>query len=377
MIYQRFGDLVPLAETIKKAVEVPVITVGKIDALLGEKILEKGSADFIQMARALMADPELPNKAKEGRVDEIQPCIFCGHCQHRMAIEPYATCTVNMDLGKELEYVIEPAIKKKKVVVIGAGPAGMQAAHTLAKRGHQTTLYEKSDRLGGQWRILSNHRPGTGSLIRYLTRQMELAGVQVNMNREITTAMVQEMKPDAVIVATGAVPAPLDVPGVNNDNVALATDVLTGKAKAGQEVVVIGGRLVGLDTALYLAEKGRNVSVVTRSKIARGIGHNLKLSLLEKLVKYRVNLYPDSVVDSITENGVNLWWDSGEPPVKDYIFYFLKADTVVLATGARSEIRPGDELSGLIAEVYRIGDCAEVRDVYTAMHEGFDVACKI
>ena len=142
-------------------------------------------------------------------------------------------------------------------------------------------------------------------------------------------------------------------------------------------MVVIGGRLVGLDTALYLAEKGRNVSVVTRSKIARGVGHNLKLSLLDKLVKYRVNLYPDSVVDSITENGVNLWWDSGEPPAKDYIFYFLKADTVVLATGAKSETRPGDELSGLIPEVYRIGDCAEVRDVYTAMHEGSELACKI
>jgi 2-enoate reductase len=150
-----------------------------------------------------------------------------------------------------------------------------------------------------------------------------------------------------------------------------------GKVKVGQEVVVIGGRLVGLDTALYLAEKGKNVSVVTRSKIARGIGHNLKLSLLENLIKYRVRLYPDSIVDSITEKGVNLWWDSGEPPFKDNIFYFLTADTVVLATGAKSEKRLADELSGLMSEVYRIGDCAEVRDVFSAMHDGSEVGQKI
>ncbi len=231
--------------------------------------------------------------------------------------------------------------------------------------------------MGGKWRVLSNHRPGTGSLIRYLTRQMEKAGVKTIMNREVTTAMVREMKPDAVVVATGAVAAPLDVPGVDNDNVVLATDVLTGRVSVGQEVVVIGGRLVGLDTALHLAEKGKNVSIVTRSKIARGLAHNHKLALLDKLVQYRINLYPDTVVDSITQNGVNLWWDGGEPPVKDYVFYHLKADTVVLATGAKSENHPGDELSGLIPEVYRIGDCAEVRDIYAAMHDGFEVGSKI
>jgi 2,4-dienoyl-CoA reductase-like NADH-dependent reductase (Old Yellow Enzyme family)/thioredoxin reductase len=375
MIYQPFGALVHLAETIKKAVDVPVITVGKIDALLGERILEKGQADFIQMARALMADPELPNKAREGRVEDIRPCIFCGHCQHRM--EEYASCTVNMGLGKELEYKIEPATKKKKVVVIGGGPAGMEAACTLAERGHETSLYEKNDRLGGQWRILSGHRPGTGSLIRYLSRQMDKSGVKVFMNREVTAQMVQELKPDAVVVATGVIPAPLDVPGIDNSNVVRATDVLIGKVKVGQEVVVIGGRLVGLDTALYLAEKGKSVSIVTRSKIARGIGHNLKLSLLENLIKYRVRFYPNSVVDSITENGVNLWWDSGEPPVKDNVFYFLPADTIVLATGAKSEDHLWNELSGLIPEIYKIGDCAEARDVFSAMHEGSEVGRRI
>ena len=375
MIYQAFGGLVPLAATIKKAVSVPVITVGKIDALLGERVLEKGQADFIQMARALMADPDLPNKAREGRVLDIRQCIYCGHCQHRAG--QYADCTVNMALGKELDYKLEAAARTKSVMVVGGGPAGMQAALTLAQRGHRVSLYERSDRLGGQWAILASHRPGPGSLIRYLQRQMEQAGVTVNMGRAVSAAMVRQAKPDAVIVATGAAPVGLDVPGSDGANVVLATDVLTGNAKVGQEVVVVGGRMVGLDSALYLAEHGKSVAVLTRSQIGRDIGHNFKLSLMEALIKHKVRFYPDSTVDSITPKGVNANWRSGKPPAVDSVFFFLPCDTVVLATGARSVNGLVAELAGVVPEVYTIGDSAKVRDVFEAMHDGDEIGRRL
>ena len=376
-MYQPSGALVPLAAAIKKVVKVPIIAVGKIDAVLGERILEEGQADFIEMCRALMADPDLPNKAREGRLDDIRPCIFCGHCQSGGTQGSYANCTVNMGMGKELEYRIEPAVRKKNVMVIGGGPAGMEAARTMAERGHNVTLYEKSSRLGGQWRLVCNYLPEEAKLIQYLAHGMQKAGVKIVREREVTADLVAEMKPDAVVVATGSSPAPLDVPGAGGRNVVQATDVLAGSVETGNEVVIIGGRLVGITTALYLAEKGKKVHIVTRNKIARGLIHNTKLVFQELLLKYDVHLHPHCIPESITENGVNCWWDSGEPPEKDNIFFFLKADTVVLAVGAVNNYRLGDLITGFVPEVYKIGDCSGKRSVFAAMRDGSETARRI
>ncbi len=376
-LYQPFGTLVHQASTIKKAVKVPIIAVAKLDAVHGERVLKEGAADFIEMGRALMADPDLPNKAREGRLDEIKPCIYCGHCQERGTEGSYSTCTVNPAMGRELEYKTEPACRKKRVIVIGGGPAGMEAARNLAERGHETLLYEKSNRLGGQWSILANYRPEANRLIHYLSQGLVRAGVKVFYNQEVTAKMVQEVQPDAVIVATGSLPISLDIPGICSQNVVQAVDVLTGQAMTGQEVVVIGGRVVGINTALFLAEKGKSVSLVTRSKIARGLSHNTKLILFEYLIKKGVRLFPYTLPDSITEKGVNIQIDSGEPPEKDYIFSFLKADTVVLAVGAVNHNRLAEELSGLMPEVYPIGDCASKRTIFAAMREGSEIGRKI
>jgi 2,4-dienoyl-CoA reductase-like NADH-dependent reductase (Old Yellow Enzyme family)/thioredoxin reductase len=377
LMYQPYACLAPLAAAVKKAAGVPVIAVGKIDAVLGERILREGSADFIEMARALIADPDLPNKAREGKLDEIRPCIYCGWCQSGGTSGSYANCTVNVAVGKELEYKIEAAPRRKKVMVIGGGPAGMEAARTLAERGHDTSLYEKTDTLGGQWRMVANHIPEEAGIIKYLSAGLKNAGVKVFLKQDVTPKMVRETRPDAVVLATGSLPATLDIPGINGKNVVQATDVLLGKAVVGQEVVVVGGRMVGLDVALSLAAKDKHVSIVTRSKSGRGVHHNNKQAILEYLIKYGVHIYEYSVPDSVTEEGVNCWWDSGEPQNRDNIFFFLKADTVVLAVGATSNTGIGEEISGFISEFHAIGDCAGKRSIFAAIRDGSEVGHKI
>ncbi len=282
-----------------------------------------------------------------------------------------------MALGKELEYKIEPASKKKKVMVIGGGLAGMEAARNLAERGHDTSLYEKSGKLGGQWNIVASHVPQEADLITYLSGGLKRAGVNVFLNQKVTAQIVQKVKPDAVVVATGSKPTTLNVPGADGKNVVQAVDVMLGKVNVGQEIVIIGGRLVGLETALFLGERGKNVSVLTRSKIARGVNRNKKAALFEYLIKYRVRLYPNCTVDSFTENGVNFYWDAGEPPARDNVFAFLPADTIVLAVGSEKENKLVEELNGLVPEIHPIGDAAGKESIFAAMHGGAEIGQKI
>ena len=376
-MYMPYGTLLPLAAAIKKVVDVPVIAVGKLDVFTAEKALREGAADFAMFGRALMADPDLPNKAKVGRFDEIRNCIFCGFCQAAREAGTPASCTVNMGMGKELDYKLEPASARKKVMVIGGGPGGMEAACTLAERGHEVVLYEKSDKLGGQWAILSNFLPEESRLIDYQVHRLKKFGVDVHMNQAVTAQMVRDTRPDAVVVATGSTSATLDVPGIDGKNVVQANDVLSGKVGTGQKVVVVGGRGLGCDAALFLAEKGKDVSIITRSKVGRDMLHNLKQTMLEFLVKARVHMYDFTVPDSITEKGINCWFDSGDASQRDNLFFFLPADTIVLAVGVTSDNMLGEEITGIIPETYLIGDCAGSRTVFDAMHDGSDVGHKI
>lgn len=360
------GYLTPLAARIKKAVSVPVIVVGRLgDPVLAERVVREGMADFVAMGRALLADPELANKAKEGEFADIRPCIYCnlGCVSNRW--EGLVRCTVNPVCGQEMEYRLHPAKSPKKIMVIGGGLAGMEAAKTLAERGHQVSLYEKDNRLGGQWNIVASLQPEVGALTEYLSRGLERAGVKVVLNTEASTQLVQQIRPDAVVVTTGATQVVPDVPGIDGKNVMLATDVLLGKVKAGQEVVVVGGRLVGLDVALYLAKQGKKVSLVSRRQIARDVERTFKLTLKEELIKHGVYMYPYSPVYNITENGVNV--------VCDHELVFLKADSVVIAVGARSEDKLAKQLEGLVPEIRTVGDAVQPRDSLAAIHEGSKV----
>jgi 2,4-dienoyl-CoA reductase-like NADH-dependent reductase (Old Yellow Enzyme family)/thioredoxin reductase len=376
-MYMPYGTLLPLAAAIKKVVDVPVIAVGKLDVFTGNKAIAEGACDFAMFGRPLMADPDMPNKARDGRFEEIRNCIFCGFCQAAREAGSPAACSVNMGMGKEMDYKLEPAAKKKKVMVVGGGPGGMEAACTLAERGHEVTLFEKSDKLGGQWAILSAFLPEEGRLIDYQTHRLKKFGVTVNMNQTVTGQMVRDAQPDAVVVATGSVSASLSVPGINGRNVVQANDVLSGKVEVGERVVVVGGRGLGCDVALFLAEKGKDVSIVTRSKIGRDMLHNLKQTMWEFLVRAQVHMYEFTVPDSITENGINCWFDSGDAKERDNLFFFLPADTIILAVGVSNNNKLGEELGTIVPETYLIGDCAGKRTVFDAMHDGSDIGRKI
>ncbi|MFC1964702.1 FAD-dependent oxidoreductase [Chloroflexota bacterium] len=377
-----------LYEAVKKVVKVPVIGVGKIgDPLIAESILEEGKADFVAMGRALIADPALPNKAKEGRLDDIRRCIYCNNCLSEMALFLYRdaetsmatyaglACTVNPAVGKESEYQIKPASSPKKVMVIGGGLAGMEAARVLAERGHQVTLYEKADKLGGQWNT-AIQSPSKEELFptvsERLTRGLDESAAKVVLNKEVTRQFVEEEKPDAVVVATGAVPVVPTVPGIDNKNVVQAIDVFDQKVPVGQKVVVVGGRLRGLEVADLLAGQGKKVSVVT----LKGMGENgdpveqhIFRFLRRRLIDQGVAMFPYSPLFEVREDGIIV--------DNSHHLLFLEADTVVLAMGARPENRLVEELKGVVPEVYTVGDCVKPRNAMYAIREGAEIGHKI
>ncbi|MFC1944310.1 FAD-dependent oxidoreductase [Chloroflexota bacterium] len=361
-----------LAAAVKKVVEVPVITAGKLgDTAVAEMVLEEGRADFIAMGRQLLADPELPDKARQGRLEDIRPCIYCnlGCSTKRPSPDFAATCTVNPACRHELEYVLQPAHRPKQVMVVGGGLAGMEAATTLAKRGHRVSLYEKSDTLGGQWNIVSSLHPEVRALTLSLWRGLEKAGVEVFLKTEVDQGMVEEVMPEVLVVATGAVPRVPEVPGIHGGNVVLAWDVLAGRVEVGQEVVIIGGRATGLETAFHLAKQGKKVSVAGVRQVARDVNWFLKWYLKESLIRYGVYLYPGTTVHSISDRGVNVF--------DDRQLLLLKADTVVVAAGSAPRSDIAGRLEGLVPEVYAIGDAVESRDAMDAIHEGYRLGREI
>jgi len=241
----------------------------------------------------------------------------------------------------------------------------MEAAMVLAQRGHQVRLYEKENKLGGQWNILASYRPEVSSLTDYLTRELTKAGVEVQTNTHVDVELVKKLQPDAVVIATGAKQKLPDVPGIEGKNVVLANDVLSGKVRTGKEVVVIGGGLVGMETATFLGKQGHKVSIVDIVEIGKDVGYTLKEALLEEIIRNGIYLYPNAVLDRITENGVTII-------IFNEIVH-LKANTVVIAIGSVSNNFLYQELKGLVPELHLIGDSLEPRHSLAAIHEGFKV----
>ena len=259
----------PVAKAIKEVVDIPIICVGRINTpRLAEFLIATGRVDIVSMGRAMNADPEMPNKAAEGRLDEIRPCVGCNEgCISAVMKGLPAGCILNTQAGKESEEFYLPAETPKRVLVAGGGPAGMEAARIAAIRGHEVTLCERSERLGGQVHLASvaPFKQEISQVVGYLSREVEKAGVKVELGKEVTASLVSELKPDAVIVATGATPLrPASIPGIDGEKVVSAWDVLAGRSEAAiaSNVLVIGGGLVACELADFLADTNDNTGAM-------------------------------------------------------------------------------------------------------------------
>ncbi len=370
------GTYVPLAEAIKERVGIPVVGVGRINLLeAAEEILSRGKIDLIGIGRQLIADPYWPQKVAEGKGSDIIPCLSCNNCVDTVTVgRSVVRCAVNPFVGKETELEIKPAEKPKKVFVIGGGPAGMKAARVAAERGHDATLFEKEASLGGQLLIagVPPYKQEIQKLTEYLVREIEEGGVTVRLNQEVNAEFIEKEKPDAVIVATGLTYFIPEIPGMDRSNVVLAEDVLYRRREVGDKVVIIGGELVGCETADFLAEKGRSITVARRGpEMASKIGPTARERLLGRLSEKGVRLLPGvKSYEEITDEGLVLIDSGGKRQT-------LEADTIVLAAGSRGNIGLSEGLKGKVPALYAIGDCVEPRDIMEAIAEGARVGAEL
>jgi len=368
------GVLLPLAEAVKKAVSVPVIAVMRIDASLGETALRQGKADFIAFGKALLADPEVANKVASDRLDDIKPCIYCEGCGDSLGLSSGIHCVVNPALGKEQEYSLTKAKRRKKVVVIGGGPAGMEAARVTALRGHKVQLYEKEQQLGGQLLLaqIAPYKKTISNLTCYLATQMDRQGVEVHLATEATADLIAKEAPDAVVLATGGSPLIPDIRGVGRDNVVLATDVLTGRAKVGNTVAIIGAELVGCEVADFLANAGKKVTLMRRGEeLALKVSPSIREPLLYRLSsKEEVTILTGVQYREIIGDGVVIIDKEDRERT-------IKADTVVLAAGTKPNNALLPILKERVTEVYPAGDCVEPRNILESMREGYRVGLSL
>jgi 2,4-dienoyl-CoA reductase-like NADH-dependent reductase (Old Yellow Enzyme family)/thioredoxin reductase len=361
------GWIVDYAEEVKRVVNIPVMTVGRInDPFLAESILLSGKADLIAMGRASLADPELPNKFASGEYDDIRHCIGCQQgCLEILFKNEPIRCLVNPTCGFEYLKEFKKTDSPKKITVIGAGPAGLEAARTAALVGHKVTLYEQSGRFGGQFATgaIPPTKGDMSSFISWLVGQVKKLGVNIKLNTKYTSAICDEEKPDLVIIATGATPNKPQISGIDGENVVYAEDVLLGKVSAKQKVVIAGGGMVGCETATYLASLGRQVTIVEMLPvIASDEEFTRRLLLLKEIEERHIEVFTDSKIIDINASGVKI--------EKNQETFNIDADTVVLALGMTPNNVLVKELEGKVP-LKVIGDAVESRNALEATREGF------
>jgi len=374
-MYQEHGCMVDMAEKVKKVVKIPVLAVGRLGIPeLAEGIIEDGKADIVALGRALLADPGWPIKVQEGKTEDIRPCLGCHDgCMGRIMEGKTLSCAVNFATGREKLYQLRPALKPKKVLVVGGGVAGMEAARVAALVEHKVTLYEKGKSLGGH--LIEASVPDFKQDLRRLNdwykNQLQKLGIEIKLETKVTPELVERENPDEVFVATGSNFIKPDILGIERSNVVTAIDLLLGKGKMGDSVLVVGGGLIGCETALWLAKQGTKVTIVEilPELMIAGlpVPHENRMMLLELLAANNVNILTNTGIQEVIAEGAI---------TSSEIFNerTIKADTVVLALGLKPDDELYESLRRKVAHLHVLGDCREPRNIMGAIWDSYEVA---
>ena len=400
-----------LSEKIKDNVNVPVIGSVRInDLALAEDVIDNNQSDIVSIGRPLIADPELPKKYKRKQFEDIRRCIACNQgCFDSLLGFKSISCLYNVRAGRESELKIKKAKKKKKVMIIGGGPGGMEAARVAALRGHDVHLFEKTDVLGGQLRYayIPPGREEIVNVISFLENQIKKLNVNIELSKKVDTVTINKLKPDVVIAATGGVPLIPKITGIKEKNVVVAEDVFDNKVKVGKDVVIIGGGTIGCEIALHTAKMGamdpevacfllknkvidgdkaveltskgkRNITILEmKNKIGGRFGISTRWVIMKQIVDAGINSITGIKVKNMSTKSIKkkdkvcVTYEDDKKDIKIF------ADTVIIAAGYKSNQDPTKKLNGKIDELYRIGDCVEVRTALEAIHEGFEVGLRI
>jgi 2,4-dienoyl-CoA reductase-like NADH-dependent reductase (Old Yellow Enzyme family)/thioredoxin reductase len=376
-LYVPRGNLVPLAAAVKAAVDVPVIAVCGLSPELGEDVLAQGKADLVSLGRQIIADPQYPNKVLAGKPEEIRRCVRCNECLGSVMSYRGIDCAVNAEVGKEHEAFgsLQPAALSRQVMVIGGGPAGMEAARVAALRGHDVTLYEKRGELGGMMRYaaIPEFKKDYRDFLAWQVSELERQGVTVELDTEVTAEQIEAEAPDVVIVATGARMAYPEIEGVDAEEVYDALQVLEGDVPAGEHVVVCGAGLAGSEVAMFLAEQhDKRVTLVDQlSLVVPEVETFTRWVVLSRLVEDGVDIRLNHCIECITDDGVSCTCaeDTAE----------ISGDAVVLALGMTPNTTLLEEIRALPLdlEVIAVGDAVQARKVLQAVHEGYHAARRI
>lgn len=377
-VYEENGCMIDMAARAKKQVKIPVIGVGKLGLPeLAERVIAEGKADIVAIGKSLLADAFWVEKVMEGRPEEIRPCIGCHDgCMGRLSQGKPLSCAVNPATGRERAYRIERAEKPRKVMIIGGGAAGLEAARVASLRGHKVTLYEKTNLLGGHLREASvpGFKKDLGRLLNWYHIELKKLDLEIKLNSEVKPDLVEREKPDVLILATGSKPAMPKIPGLEKEKVTTAIDLLLGKKKAGEKVFVLGGGLIGCETALWLAQQGKKVTIgeILKDLMIAGIPvqHMNRMMLMNLLKFHKVDVLVNTSLLEVTEDGV-LLSDPGSGKKN------VKVDTVVVAVGLSPEQDLYNSLRGKSPGLFLIGDSRKAQNVMGSIWDAFVVATHI
>jgi len=372
--YVEEGVFVHLAAAVKSEIEIPVITVGRIrKPSMADQIIRDKKADLVSMGRALIADPHLPKKAKHGKLDEIIPCISCNKCIQTLRADS-VRCSVNPETGNETHFKYSKADRSKKVWVVGAGPGGLKAAEIAALRGHQVKIFERQHKLGGRVRLGASppQKEVLNEFIDYLVKRVTALGITIEIGKEFTANMLEPVKPDVVVVATGASPQFPDWKGIQESGALSVDDALSNGADIGNKVCVVGGGGTGAEIADLLSEAGKKVTLVEMLEdIASDLVNHLQHYLKQRLNEKGVIIHTSAQVKELGKGYVMIEDASGVKRLDDL-------DTIILALGSE---KPNDtiyrNLEGKVSELHIIGDARQPREIVDAVYEGEAVAIKL